>query len=168
LKKPGSDLGSPSTIIISSSISAWLTPRDYGPQPLGVVIQSAKIGDLFCSTETLASAGDDVYEKDTRVKNRVILPYEDRDVYLEFGTDHFVASTGKLEQVETLDRSGTFRNLRLFINPLIMGAPSLGHPINKKVNIDLAVCRGRDTSGMRYCQKTLMSLQRQKRVRAYK
>jgi hypothetical protein len=112
-------------------------------QPLGVVIQSAKIGDLFCSTETLAGAGDDVYEKDTRVKNRVVLPYEDRDVYLEFGTDHFVASTGKLEQVDEQIVSiiGQVRNVSEFeivLNPLIMGAPSLDHPFNKNVNIDPA------------------------------
>jgi hypothetical protein len=110
---------------------------------LGVEIQAAQICDLFCSTETLGGAAEDVYESGMRVKNRVVLPYEERDVYLEFGTDHFVASSGKVEHVDQQIVSiiGQVRNVseeEIVLNPLIMGAPSLDHPFNKDVKLDLS------------------------------
>jgi hypothetical protein len=97
--------------------------------------------ELFCSTEKL-EGNEEVYSK-RRVTNRVLLPYEyDKEIYLEFGTEHFVADTGKSEQSSESKVSiiGEIRKIEddiIVIYPLIMGAPSFDHPLNKDIGIDL-------------------------------
>jgi hypothetical protein len=114
--------------------------KELKVKTLGEVLQGPKEGELFCSTEELEGT-DDVYEK-KRVRNRVLLPYEfEKSIYLEFGTEHFVADTGMSEQSDKNKVSiiGRIRRVgeEVVIYPLIMGAPSFVHPLNEELNINV-------------------------------
>ena len=106
---------------------------------LAEVLQNLLVGEIFSSTEKLEGT-EDVYGR-SRAVNRVLLPYEyEKDVVLEFGTSHFVADTGKVEQSHECIVSiiGQLRGLeadRILLSPCIMGAPSLDHPLNREIGI---------------------------------
>jgi len=64
------------------------------------------------------------------------------EVVLEFGTNHFVADTGKSEQSDRNNVSivGLIRSIddcTVLIHPLIMGAPSFDHPANADINTNV-------------------------------
>ncbi len=121
---------------------ALRTCRNNGVRSLAEVLHEGKEQAPFCSTEELEGTND-VYTSD-RVRNRVVLPFEfDKDVWLEFGTEHFVADTGKAEQAQRSKVSiiGGIRRIdenAVTLYPLIMGAPSFEHPLNREFNIDLS------------------------------
>ncbi len=98
-------------------------------------LQSPLVGQTFCSTELL-EGNPDVYNR-PRIRNRVLLPYDlDYQVYLDFGTDHFVADTGRYEQsyreyVTVIAQIRHIESGEVVASPLIMGAPSLDHPKNR-------------------------------------
>lgn len=108
---------------------------------LGDSIINPKKGALFCSTENL-EGNEEVYDK-RRVRNRVLLPYDyGKEIYLEFGTEHFVADTGRVEQAQQSEVSiiGEIRKIdndTIIIYPIIMGAPTFDHPWNRDIKIDL-------------------------------
>ncbi|MDZ4689433.1 MAG: hypothetical protein SH850_30525 [Planctomycetaceae bacterium] len=110
--------------------------RSFGVKTLGESLATPRRGQLFCSTESLAG-NDEVYDK-ARIANQVLVKYEvDREVWLEFGTSHFVSDTGKLEQsipsqVAVIGEFREITNEKLTIHPLIMGAPTFDHPWNKE------------------------------------
>jgi hypothetical protein len=96
------------------------------------ILVEPQVGGIFSSTETLEGTSD-IYTQE-RVRNRVLLPFEyDREVYLEFGVEHFVASTGRTEQTRrgVMSIIGVVRELsddHVRLAPIIMGAPTLDHP----------------------------------------
>ena len=115
-------------------------------QPLGNLLIDPKEQLLFCSTEKLEGTKE-VYSK-RRVRNRVLLPYEhEREIYLEFGTQHLVCDTGRSEQAEksTVSIIGEIRKIEsneIIIYPIIMGAPTFIHPLNKDFQLDLTLYDG--------------------------
>lgn len=117
--------------------------KGAGIKSLGEVLNNPVEGILFCSTEEL-EGNEDVYHKE-RVRNRIILPYEyDKNIFLEFGTSHIVADTGRLElsQKSKVSIIAGIRHIdqeNIISYPLIMGAPSFDHPWNKDFGIDPAV-----------------------------
>jgi hypothetical protein len=73
----------------------------------------------------------------------VLVPYFGSEVYLQFGTDHFVADKGRAEQSTPNVISIIVQVRRIYANeielvPLIMGAPSLDHPRNTNASIDIS------------------------------
>jgi hypothetical protein len=111
--------------------------------PLGEVLADPQVGAIFSSSETLEGTPD-VYTEG-RVRNRVLLAFEyEREVYLEFGTEHFVASTGRSEQtqrgvVSIIGVVREFSDDHVRLAPIIMGAPSLDHPLNSASGLDAAL-----------------------------
>lgn len=97
---------------------------------------------LWCSTERLE--GNPAVYDDGRIRNRVLLPYEyDRAVYLEFGTEHIVADTGRSELasenvVSVMAGLHSVSDREVICRPLIMGAPSFDHPANRELGVDLS------------------------------
>lgn len=116
--------------------------HDNEVKSLGEVLHDDKEHALFCSTEELEGVQGNVYE-DARVTNRVLLPFEyGRDVVLEFGTEHFVNDTGKVEQGQNLKLAivGGIHHIKentVYLHPIIMGDPSYDHPLNNEFKIDL-------------------------------
>lgn len=108
---------------------------------LGDSLIDPEEGVLISSTDTLEGTKE-VYTK-KRVRNRVLLPYDyDKEIYLEFGTEHFVADTGRTEQTQKAAISiiGQIRkvdNDTIIIYPLIMGGPTFMHPSNDCLSMDL-------------------------------
>lgn len=108
---------------------------------LGEVLRNPRVGDTFCSTEDLAGTKD-VYSS-LRVRNRVILPYQERPrVFLEFGTAHIQNDTGKAEQsarhkVAIVGQVRKIGSSEILLAPLIMGAPSLVHPRNEDIGVPM-------------------------------
>jgi hypothetical protein len=106
------------------------------------VIQGARIGQIFCSTEKCEGAGDKAYDKDIRIQNRINLSFEsDFEVILDYSTNHFVADTGKLEQSKECIASiiGQIREIdgnKIIVHPLVIGAPSYDHLFNQDKGID--------------------------------
>jgi len=111
-------------------------------QSLGIILSDLKKGSIFCSTETCEGTDDDLYEA-KRVKNRILLPYyHEKRVILNFGTEHFVADTGRVEQEDKnlISLIGLIRDItdtEVIVQPLIMGAPLLNHPKNSHINDQL-------------------------------
>lgn len=107
--------------------------------PLGELLEDLKPGSLFCSTEKCEGTDEDLYDG-LRAKNRIILPfYNEKKVELHFGTSHFVADTGRVEQEDEhyISVIGIIREVTessVKIHPLIMGAPLLNHPKNSHIN----------------------------------
>lgn len=97
---------------------------------------------LWCSTERLE--GNPAVYDGGRVRNRVMLPYAyEREVYLEFGTEHIVADTGRLELssehvISVMAGVHSVTDREVVCRPLIMGAPSFDHPANSEVGADLS------------------------------
>lgn len=118
--------------------------RAYEIPPLSEILRDPIPGKVFCSTETSKGGGSKVYKKNTRARSRIILPYKyDRKVILDFGTEHFVADTGKMEMSEESVASfvGVIRKVtdkEIIIYPLIIGAPSFDHWGNKNIGVDLS------------------------------
>jgi hypothetical protein len=108
---------------------------------LGEALLDPRVGEVFCSTETLEGT-DQIYESE-RVRNRVLPAFEyDREVYLDFGIEHFVASTGKTEMGtrSVISMIGVIREVgedEVKIAPIIMGGPTFDHPWNKDIGLDL-------------------------------
>jgi len=75
----------------------------------------------------------------------LILPFKyERQIFLEFGVEHFVNDTGRTEQCDKNQVSiiGQIRKVsgdEIIIHTLIMGAPSLDHSLNKDVGIEMGV-----------------------------
>jgi hypothetical protein len=115
--------------------------REHQVRTLGEVLHDPKEGQLFASTEDLAGTKD-VY-KLARVRNRVLLPYQKLPrVVLEFGTEHILNDTGRLEQsskhrVTIIGQVRSNSGTEIILAPLIMGAPSLEHPTNLKIGIPM-------------------------------
>lgn len=118
--------------------------RNRRTPALGQVLNAPEVGQLFCSTERLEGTTD-ANKRNARIRNRVLVPYfGQQKVYLEFGTEHFVASTGRAEQSteNMVSIVGQVRRIdaqEIALVPLIMGAPSLNHPRNENASIDPAV-----------------------------
>lgn len=108
---------------------------------LGELLAVPRIGEIFASIQDLWGTKD-VYTKD-RVRNQIHLPYKnDKRLYLEFGTEHFVCSTGRLEQscrakVAIIGELHDITEEEIIIHPLIMGAPTLSYPENKDIECEL-------------------------------
>jgi hypothetical protein len=108
---------------------------------LGEALLEPRVGEVFCSTETFEGT-DQIYESE-RVRNHVLPGFEyDREVYLDYGVEHFVASTGRSEQATRSVTSvvGVIREVsetEVRLAPIIMGAPTFDHPWNKDVGLDL-------------------------------
>jgi len=102
---------------------------------LSEVLSDLHEGSLFCSTEEIEGS-DNVYE-DGRKSSKILLPYQyDIDTVLVFGTEHFVASTGRSEvtdgaKLSIIGRIREISNNQVIIWPLIIGAPSFDHQFNK-------------------------------------
>lgn len=102
---------------------------------LGEALQEPLLGTIISSTEELEGT-EDVYTKE-RVRNRVLLPYDyEKEVWIEFSIRHFVADTGRVEQTGKYKVSiiGIIRKVEdkeIVINPIIMGAPTFDHPLNR-------------------------------------
>jgi hypothetical protein len=115
--------------------------RQNNVPSLGEVLKKPKEGLTFCSTEQLA--GNNAVYKSARVRNQVILPYQRRpEVFLEFGTEHILNDTGRLEQSSkhTVSIIGQLRNLdehEIILAPIVMGAPSFEHPMNQDIGIPM-------------------------------
>ncbi|MGH7130638.1 MAG: hypothetical protein ACREJO_01645 [Phycisphaerales bacterium] len=114
--------------------------------PLGAIAQNPRVGQIFCSTEMLAGASEElVYgESSDRIRNQILLELDpERQYWLSFGREHFVADTGKYEQtvpacVAIIGEVRRVTPSEVEIHPLIMGAPSFDHPSNKDVGESLA------------------------------
>lgn len=108
--------------------------REMRVLTLGEVLRDPSEGRLFASTEDLAGTRD-VY-KLSRVRNRVLLPYQKLPrVVLDFGTEHIQNDTGRIEQsskhrVTIIGSVRSASETEIVLAPLIMGAPSLEHPAN--------------------------------------
>jgi hypothetical protein len=116
--------------------------HNAGAVTLGEILQSPAPGALFCSTEQLGPAPG-VYEKKERVKSPVLLPYEsDWEVVLSYGSKHICSDTGRGElaegaKVTVVAGIREILGKRIIAHPLVMGAPSFDHPLNKDFGFDL-------------------------------
>ncbi|MBN1937924.1 MAG: hypothetical protein JW934_24940 [Anaerolineae bacterium] len=115
--------------------------KEANIETLGEILNRPREGMFFSSTELL-EGNDDVYEK-KRIRNRILLPYNyDKEVYLEFSTMHFVAETGRTEQcdeqlVSVIGKIRKVSEREVIAYPLIMGAPSFDHPLNKDISVSV-------------------------------
>lgn len=114
----------------------------WGIPPLAEVLQNPAPKKGFCSTEKSLGAGDFVYQKGKRAESEIALPFEyEKKVVLSFGTEHFVADTGKLEMSDehSVAIVGIVRSItdtRIVLYPMIIGAPSFDHPYNKDIGVN--------------------------------
>jgi hypothetical protein len=112
-----------------------------GVKSLGEILFDSSEDRLFCSTEKIEGSND-VYE-DGRKSVRIDLSYEyEKEIKLSFGTEHFVATTGRAEVAEgaILSIIGVIREIsstQVTIWPLIIGAPSFDHSYNDDFVIEL-------------------------------
>ncbi|MFG0256561.1 MAG: hypothetical protein ACF8GE_01530 [Phycisphaerales bacterium JB043] len=111
---------------------------------LGELANTPRVGVIFCSTERLEGAPDVYEEGIERVRNKVLLDAEtDRTIWLDYGIEHFVASTGRSEQshesyVSIIGQVRSVSDDALIIHPLIMGAPTFDHWRNSGIPHSLA------------------------------
>lgn len=106
------------------------------------LIEGAKVGYVFCSTESFKGAGDKVYENGLRVRNQINPSFKfDKKIFVDYSTSHFIADTGKLEQSKKSICSivGSIREIKeneIIIYPIIIGAPTFDHSLNQNKGID--------------------------------
>ena len=99
------------------------------------ITEGARPGMLVSSTEQLE--GDPGVWENQRASNRIRVPFEfDKSISIEYSTEHIFSTTTKdeLEQGTTNSILGEIREVlddRIVIHPLIIGAPSYDHPVNK-------------------------------------
>lgn len=116
--------------------------RNYETPTLVEVVQNPVPGKCFCSTEKSMGVGGSVYGKGKRVQSRIRLPFRcTKKVVLSFGTEHFVADTGKMEMSDehVVSIVGVIREVKkdeIVVYPLIIGAPSFDHPKNQDLGVD--------------------------------
>lgn len=115
--------------------------QQRGTKTLGEVLHEPKVGDLFCSTEEFLPCPD-VYDKE-RVTS-VLKPAFETDwrVEVQYSTKHIVADTGRLVLAQGHKQSilagvHEIRGSTIIAHPLVIGAPSFDHPLNRDINIDL-------------------------------
>lgn len=106
-------------------------------QSLFALLHNPTIGKIFSSTQSVYGRNE-VYNN-KRAKILIHLPFKyDKKIYLEFGTEHFVCDTGKVELSRRSNVSiiGELHNIsedEIIIHPLIMGAPTLDYPEDKEI-----------------------------------
>lgn len=113
------------------------------PTLSSLVNEGLSVGRLWCSTESLEGVGVDAIYGTGRVRNQILLPFltDDKHV-LDFGTNHFVADTGRTEQqtrhmVSIIAGVHDISDGVVVSRPIIMGAPSYNHPHNRNLEMDL-------------------------------
>lgn len=109
--------------------------KNQNVKTLAEVLQAPKMGEIFCSIDVLAG-NEDVYGKE-RIRNRIELPFDyGREVFLDFGVEHFVASTGVYRQsyrnrVAVVGYISKVSNTEVIVDPIIMGDPVFDLPLVK-------------------------------------
>ena len=109
---------------------------------LAEVLRKPKVGDIFCSIETMR--GNSKVWREDRVRFPMLLPFRsERRVLAEFGTGHFVADTGQTEagmksKSAMIGEVARVSDREVTIYPVIMGRPTLDHGNNRTVGIDLS------------------------------
>lgn len=99
------------------------------------LIEGPGVGQLFCSTEELR--GNENVWKDIRCRNEIVVSFDyEKDVMIEYSTEHIFSSTtkGELSEGTTNSIFGEIREIdenKIVIHPLIIGAPTYDHPRNE-------------------------------------
>jgi hypothetical protein len=100
-----------------------------------LLVGGIKEGDLFASTEETKGKAGATSLPQGRNQIMPVIKYE-KKIFLEFTKDHFLNTTGKLEQEKksTISMVGQVRSIdenEVVIAPLVMGAPTYDHPLNE-------------------------------------
>lgn len=125
-------------LLVSYALDAC---RRHHTLTLGEVLNNPKVGDLFCSTEEFLPCPD-VYDKE-RVTSVLKLTFEsDWTVELNYSTKHIVADTGRMVLADghkecVIAGIHDIQGKVIKAHPLVIGAPSFDHPLNKGIGIDL-------------------------------
>ena len=115
--------------------------RTAGVPTLSDILPAPIDGTLFSSIETIRGNGR-VY-REARVRFPLKMPYRGpRRVSIEFGTEHFVADTGKTEagmtsRIAIIGTIARADDKEVVVYPIIMGHPTLSHPKNEALGVNL-------------------------------
>lgn len=106
--------------------------KDLKVKTLAEVLQFPQIGQICCSID-IVEGNEDINSKE-RIRNRIELPFDyEKEVFLDFGVEHFVATTGKYRQryrnrVAIIGHVSNITDLEIIVDPIVMGDPIFDLP----------------------------------------